>query len=109
MLLADEPALGAVVVEDCGRIAVNRHLLLDRAANDAVAFACAAIGIRQELRHEEERDALRAGRRSLDASEDEMNDVIGQIMLASRDENFLTGDRMGAVRLRNGLRLDKAE
>ena len=109
MLLADKPALGAVIIEDRGRIAVNAHLVLDRAAHDAVAFADAAIGARQELRHEEERDALRARRRPLDACEDEMNDVVGQVVLAGRDENFLTRDGVGAVRLRDGLRLDEPE
>ena len=109
MLFADQPAFGAVIVEDRGRIAVNAHLVLDRAADDGVAFAGAAFGVRQELRHEEERDALRAGRRSLDAREHEMHDVVRQIMLAGRDENLLAGDRIGAVCLRDGLRLDEAE
>ena len=39
MLLADQPALGAVVIEDGGRVAVDAHLVLDRAADDAVALA----------------------------------------------------------------------
>src|SRR3984885_1509255 len=92
MLLANEPAFGAVIVEDSGRIAMNAHLVLDRAANNAVAFADAAIRVRQELRHEEERDALRARRRPVNAREHEMNDIVRQIVLAGRDENLLTGD-----------------
>src|ERR1700722_9699467 len=98
MLLANEPAFGAVIVEDSGRIAMNPHLMLDRAANNAVAFADPAIRVRQELRHEEERDALRARRRPINARKHEMNDVVRQIMLASRDENLLAGDRVRAVR-----------
>src|SRR6202046_4073167 len=98
MLLANEPAFGAVIVEDSGRIAMNAHLVLDRAANNAVAFANAAIRVRQELRREEERDALRARRRPVDAREHEMNDVVRQIVFTSRDENLLACDRVRAVR-----------
>ena len=109
MLLANEPALGAVIIEDRGRIAVNAHLVLDRAADDAVARARASVVVRQELRHEEERDALRPRRRSLDAREHEMNDIVGEIVLPGRDENLLSGDGVGAVRLRDRLRLDESE
>ena len=41
--LADQPAGGAVIVEHAGRIAVDAHLLLDRAAGDAVARAERAV------------------------------------------------------------------
>ena len=33
--LADQPALGAVIIQHAGRVAVDAHLLLDRAAADA--------------------------------------------------------------------------
>ena len=39
VLLADQPAGGAVVVHHAGGVAVNAHLVLDRAAGDAVARA----------------------------------------------------------------------
>ena len=97
MLLADQPALGLVVVEHGGGVAVDAHLVLDRAADDAVALAGRAVGVRQELRHDEQRDALDAGRRALDPGEDEMDDVVGEIMLAGRDEDLLACDRVGAV------------
>ena len=109
MLLADQPALGAVVVEDGGRVAVDAHLVLDRAADDAVALAGRAVGVRQELRHDEQRNALDARRRALDAGEHEMDDVVGEVVLAGGDEDLLPGDGVGAVRLRDGLRLDEPE
>ena len=43
VLLADQPALGAVEVHHAGRIAVDAHLVLDRAAGDAVAVAERAV------------------------------------------------------------------
>ena len=103
MLLADQPALGAVVIEHGGRIAVDAHLVLDRAADDAVALAGLAVGVRQEFRHEKQRDALDAGRRALDAGEHEMDDVVGEIVLAGGNEDLLAGDGVGAVRLRDRL------
>src|SRR6185437_6993187 len=39
VLFADQPAGGVVVVHYAGRIAVNAHLVLDRAASDAIARA----------------------------------------------------------------------
>jgi hypothetical protein len=39
VLRADEPAGGAVIVHDAGRIAVNAHLVLDRAAGNGIARA----------------------------------------------------------------------
>ena len=38
-----------------------------------------------------------------------MDDVVGQIVLAGRDENLLSGNRVGAVALRDRLRLDEPE
>ena len=99
VLLADEPAFGAIVIEHCGRVAVDAHLVLDRAADDAVALAGLALGVRQEFRHEEQRDALDPRRRALDAGEHEMDDVVGEVVLAGGDEDLLAGDGVGAVGL----------
>ena len=99
MLLADQPALGAVVVEHRGRVAVNAHLVFDRAADDAVALADAAVGAGQEFRHEEERNALDPGRRAVDAGQHQMDDVVGEVVLAGGDEDLLAGDGVGAVGL----------
>ena len=62
--LADQPTLGAVVVEDAGRIAVNAHLVLDRAAGNGVALAERAVVVDQELGHDEQRDAFHVVRRA---------------------------------------------
>ena len=52
--LADEPAGRLVVIDDAGRVAVNAHLLFDRAAGDPVRAADAAIGIDFQLRRHEQ-------------------------------------------------------
>ena len=107
--LADQPALRAVIVHDAGRIAVDAHLVLDRAAADRVALAERAVVADHELRHDEQRDALHIVRRAGDLGEHQVDDVVGQVMLARRDEDLGAGDRVAAVGLRLGAGLDQAE
>jgi hypothetical protein len=52
--LADQGALGLVEVHDAGRGRLDAHLLLDRAAGNAVARAQAAVFLDQELGHDEQ-------------------------------------------------------
>ena len=40
---------------------------------------------------------LDAGRRALDAREHEMDDVLGEVVLAGRDEDLGAGDLVAAV------------
>ena len=100
VLLADEPARrAAVVAEDhgAGRRGVDAELVLDAAAAHVVARAQRAVGVDQKLRHQEQRDAARAGRRIGQARQHEMDDVVGQIVLAIGDEDLRAGDAVGAV------------
>ena len=109
VFLADQPAGGAVIVHHAGRIAVNAHLVLDRAAGDAVARAQRTIGLDQDLRHHEQRHALDAGGSALDAGEHQMDDVFRQIMLAGGNENLGAGYLVAAVGLLDGLGAQQAE
>ena len=95
--LADQRADRAVEHDLRGRVAVDAHLVLEPAAVDAVALAEAAVGVRQELRHDEQRDALRAGRRVRQARQHEVDDVRRQVVLAGRDEDLVAGELVGAV------------
>ena len=45
--------------------------------------------------------------RALDAGEHQMDDVLGEVVLAGRDEDLGAGDRVGAVAIRHGLGLEK--
>ena len=106
-LATDQAALGAAVVavghHRRGR-AVDAELVLDRGAAQVVAGAEAAIRIDQVLRHQEQADALGAGRRAGQTGEHHVNDVLRQIVLAVGDENLLAGDAvMLAVALGAGL------
>ena len=73
------------------------------------ALADAAVRPDQELRHDEQGDAARALRRAFDARQDEVDDVLGEVVLAGRDEDLGAGDGVGAVAVRRGLGLDQAE
>ena len=90
--LADQPALRAVVIHHAGGIAVNAHLLLERAAAEAVAVAEAAVLVDEELGHHEQRDALDVVGRTGALGEHEVDDVFRQVMLARRDEDLGAGD-----------------
>src|SRR6185312_10011010 len=77
-----------IVIQHARRIAVNAHLLFDLASDDAVALAERTVVIDQKLRHNEKRYALDSGWRAFDAFDHQMDDVVGEIVLAGRDENL---------------------
>jgi hypothetical protein len=101
--LAQQIAGRPVVVHHAGGIAVDAHLLLDLAAGDAVAGAEGAILVHEEFRHDEERDALDPIGPAGDLGQHEMDDVLGHVVFAGRDEDLLTGDLVAAIGLRFGL------
>ncbi len=107
--LADQEALGAVEIHHAGRVGLDAHLVLDGAAADAVALAHAAVRLGQELRHQEQRDALGAARRIRQARQHEVQDVFGEVVLAGGDENLGAGDRVAAVGLQFGPGADQPE
>ncbi len=64
---------------------------------------------RHELRHDEQRDALRALRRVRQARQHQVHDVLGHVVFAGGDEDLLAGQLVAAVGLRLGLRAQHAE
>ena len=100
VFLADQETGGAAIVavdHGAGRRAMDAELVLDRMGAHVVARAERAVGIEQEFRHQEQRNAARAGRRVGQACQHEMDDVVGEIMLAIGDKDLLPGDAIGAV------------
>jgi hypothetical protein len=75
-------------------------------ASKVVARAKAAVFVHHELRHHEQANALHAGRSGGRAGQDQMDDIVGEIMLTIGDENLLAGDQPGAVILRHRLGTD---
>ncbi len=61
-------------------------------ADHAIARAGAALVVGQEFRHQEQADALHAGRRVRQAGEHQVDDVLRQVVLARGDEDLAAGD-----------------
>ena len=80
--------------------------MFNGAAVHRVTRAQAAIGIYQELRHQEQRDALGPGRCVRQFGQHQVDDVFGEVVLATGDEDLGAADLVGAVRLRLGLGAD---
>ncbi len=107
--LADDPAFRAVQVHLAGRIAVDAHFFFDGAAGDRVAFTDRTVRVRQEFRHQEQRDAFRAFRCVRHAGQHQVQDIFRHVVLAGRDENLVAGDGPGTVCLRQRLRAQQAQ
>ena len=75
------------------------------------ALRCAerAVDLRDDLRHDEQRHALDAGRRAFDARQHQMDDVLRQIVLAGRNEDLGAGNPVAAVGLFHRLGAQEAE
>ena len=100
VFLADQKAGGAARVaidHGAGGRAVDAELVLDGMGARVVARPERAVGVGQEFRDDEERDALGAGGRIGQPREHEMHDVVGEVVLAVGDEDLLPGDAVAAV------------
>src|SRR5258706_11517580 len=107
VLVADDKTGGAPAVaidHGAGRGGVNAELVLDRMRTDIVSAAERAVGIWQEFGHEEKRNAFRSRRRVGKPRQHQMNDVVGEIVLAVGDEGLLSADAVTAVRRALGPR-----
>ena len=74
-----------------------------------VARAQATVGVDHELGHDEQRNSLHPLGRVRQAGEHEVDDVVGEVVLAVGDEDLLAEDLVGAVTLRLGLGAHRGE
>ncbi len=110
--LPDQPAGGCLEHHLAGRVGVNAHLVLDAPAIHAVARADAGRGtfaFGKVLGYQEQRNALGAGGRIGQPRQNQVHDVVGQVVLAGRNEDLLAGDPVAAVGLRFGPRAQQAQ
>ena len=107
--LADDPAGGTVEVEHGSGRGLDAHLVLERGADHAVARAEGAVGIRDDLGHDEERDAARALGCIRQAREHDVDDVLGEVVLAGADEDLVAVEPVAAVAAVFGLGGDLPE
>ena len=88
---------------------MDAELVLDRCGAQVVARAERAVVVDQELRHQEQRDALVAGGRVGQPCQHEVDDVVGEVVLAVGDEDLLPGDLVGAVVCAHRLGAQRAD
>ncbi len=108
LVAADGPADALPLVaevQDAGARTVDAHLVLERADRDVVAFAERTVCGDATLRNDEQRQAFGAGRSSFHPREDEVDDVLGEVMVSARDEDLRAADRVAAVGIARGTRL----
>jgi len=95
----DQPASGAVEVHHAGGSALDAHLVFEGTAGERIARARHAVDIGDEFRHQQQRDALDPGRCIGQTRQHQMDDVLGQILLAAADEDLAAADPVAAVGL----------
>ena len=88
---------------------MDAELVFDGDATGVVARAERAVGIHQELGHQEQRNALHPGRRIGQAGEHEMDDVVRHVVVAVGDENLLAENAVAAIGLRLGAGADQRQ
>ncbi len=103
MRLAYQPPGGGIEVDLAGGRSLDAQFVLDAAAEDAVAPADAAVGVWQELRHDEQTDAFHTRRRIRQTSQHQVDNVFGQVVLTGRNEDFRAADREAPVGLGHRL------
>ena len=92
--LPDEVSGGVVVVQRGVHRAAVAHLVVDADEGDAVAFREVA-GLAQPLRDDEQRQSLHPG--AAGAGEDEVDDVLGDLLVAAGDPHLVTAEAVRAV------------
>ena len=99
--LADQPAGRAVVVHHAGGVAVDAHLVFDRAARTrrCARPAMPSRSTRNFGTMNSEMPLVPSAPPG-DARQHQMDDVVGQVVLAGRDEDLGAGDLVAAVGLR---------
>ena len=91
-------------MQHASRARLDAELVLDRGAVNVVALAERAVRIEHDLRHDEQRNPLDAFWRFRRARQDQVHDVLGQVVIAVGDEDLLSEEAIGAVRLRHSAR-----
>ena len=98
----DRSAPVLAVDHDTCRGGLDTEFVLQRHHFEIVALARLAACVRQELRHDEHRDPLRAGRGAVDAGEHQMDHVARHVVVAVGDEDLGAGEAVGSVPGRMG-------
>ncbi|CAB4935738.1 unannotated protein [freshwater metagenome] len=112
VLAADQPADGTggaaggvhalAEVEQGVRRPAVAHLVVQPRQHDVVALT-QAVPLGQELRDDEQRDALHPGRSARDLGQHQVDDVLAELVVPAGDPHLGAGEPVGAVVLGHGL------
>ena len=103
--IADAVAVIAEVQRGGGG-AAPAHLVEQAGQGDVVALAQGAVFVDQELRHDEQRNTLHAGRGIRQLGQDHVHDVFRQRVVAAGNEDLVALDPVAAVGVRFGAAAD---
>ena len=106
---ANQIADGAVEVHHAGGRSLDAHLVFDGAAAQRIFLTEGAVGIDHDLGYDEQRDTFRASRRVGQLGQHQVDDVLGQVVLATGDEDLGAADLVAAIGLGFGLGADDAQ
>ena len=90
-------AFAPSVEHDAGRRAVDAELVLDPGAAQVVALAERAIVVDEEFGRQKQGQAARSRRRVGQAGEDQVDDVLGHVVVALGDEDLLAEQAIASV------------
>ena len=107
--LTDQPAFGVVKVHHAGGGCLDPHLVFNGAAADVIGFAQLAVAVGQDLGDEKEADAVDTCGRVRGTGQHQMDDVVGEVMIACGDEYLGAADAVAAVVLGHGACTQQAE
>ena len=81
---------------------MDAQLVLDPDRAEGVAVAQASVVLDRELGRQEQADPLRPLGRVGQSGQDQMDDVVGGVVVTPGDEDLLAVQRIGAVAVRRG-------
>ena len=101
IFLADQPARRVFIFHDAGWRGVDADFFFEADTFDAILVAEAAICSDDPLRDDEERDASRAFWRIRQARQYQVDNILGDVVIAPSDIDFLSRNRIRAVTVRD--------
>ena len=109
MRFSDQPPGGLLEIQHAGGRRLDAHLVFNGAHRHTVPVAGGA-GIRGEiLWHQEQGDPLGTARGIGELRQHEVHNVLGQVMVAGRDEDFRAGNPIGTIAVGHRFGVNHAE
>ena len=109
VLLANQPAPGAVEVHHASSGPLDAHFFLEGTAAQAIALAKGAVFVDCKLGHQKQGNPLGALGRIRQLRQHQVDDVLRHVVLAPGNENLGARYTEGAIAIRLGLGADNPQ